>query len=128
MLKRFSTLILVATAAVSGCTSMQEVSEAKGNGVKRSYHQPYDVVWDSAVSAVASTELDVVEQEKQQGRILAKNGMTLDSYGENVAVFVERESDTKTNVEVVSRSVVKSNITATDWTDYILDSMQKELK
>ncbi len=41
--------------------------------------------------------------------------MSFASYGENVAIFVEKVDESQTKVEVVSKRTLATNITAADW-------------
>ena len=54
--------------------------------------------------------------------------MTLGSYGENVAVFVRKKTDNETNVEVVSKKSMATNIFAPDWTEDVFKEIDIALK
>ena len=58
---------------------------------------------------------DRLLENKQEGYILAKRGVTLASYGENVAIFIESVNGvTKTRAEVISKKAMATNIFASD--------------
>lgn len=47
------------------------------------------------IEVVKSSGLDFVSDSKEKGSILAQQGISALSYGENVAVFVEKVNETK---------------------------------
>jgi hypothetical protein len=68
--------------------------------------------------------LNVVSSDKIKGEILAESGIGAFSYGENVAVFVtELDKTPQTKVEIVNKRVLATNITATDWDENLLRSL-----
>ena len=61
--------------------------------------------------------------------MLAQRGVTLMSYGENVAIFVESVNGvTKTRVEVVSKKSMATNIFAPNWSKEILDKLALKMQ
>ena len=68
-------------------------------------------------------------ENKQEGYILAQRGMSLGSYGENVAIFLDKTNDAnKTKVEVVSKKAMSMNILATNWEDKIIEKLNEKIK
>lgn len=66
--------------------------------------------------------------DKGKGEILAQRSMTFFSYGENVAIYVERTGEpSETQVEVISKRALATNITATNWEAIIFDGLDKIL-
>jgi hypothetical protein len=96
----------VAAAVVVGCASVDTVRDAKGQGVKRVFRQPYEVVYAAAVSAAARRKLEIVEQDHAAGRMVLSSGASWSSLGERIAVFVSRTKDRVTSVEIVSKPVL----------------------
>ena len=80
------------------------------------------------VSAVESSKLDLVSAAEDSGLILAQRGMSALSYGENVAIFVDVESENTCKVEVVSKRSLETNVFAPDWSATILNSVTLQLK
>lgn len=125
----FTVSVLISAALlVSACATLADAEAAKGTGPARIYNQPYDVVWDATIKSIKSSHLDLVVQNKQEGKILAQRGMTLLSYGENVAIFVQRTANKKTRVEVENKRALATNITAKNWANYIFDDLDKRLQ
>ncbi|HTF94653.1 MAG TPA: hypothetical protein VL995_00840 [Cellvibrio sp.] len=113
---------------LAGCSTLKDAQDAKGTGVQQTYNKPYDVVWAKTVEVVQESKLELVAKDKEGGSILAQKSMSAFSYGENVAVYVEKKSDSVTVVEVVSKRALATNITARNWSSYIHEELGKKLK
>ena len=72
--------------------------------------------------------LDVIEENKSQGYLLAKKGVSLLSYGENVAIFLKKVDNSTTTVEVISKKVLATTVFAKDWTDEIFMKLNARIK
>jgi hypothetical protein len=114
--------------SAAGCSTLDDARTAKGSGRTREYNAPFDTVWDTAEQAVHDMGLQIPSQNKEEGYILAQKGITAFSYGENVAVFVEKVDDQHTKVEVVSKKAVATNIFAWNWEKPILDRISELLE
>ena len=122
-----SLILLPILLLAGGCTTLADVSNAKGQGKSRVYDTSFDTVWDTVPKAVNELGLRVASKNRQEGCILAAKGMTAFSYGENVAVFVEKVDDERTKVEVVSKKTMGTNIFAWNWEKPILDKLSEML-
>jgi hypothetical protein len=71
----------------------------------------------------------VASDNKAEGTILVDHGASAFSWGERVAIFVERIG-TKGNsrVEVVSKGALGVNITATDWARQIHERLAQRFR
>ena len=118
----FLLVILVSTV---GCSSLDSVRKAKGTGKSRVYDASFATVWDATAQAVRDMGLQIANEKKDEGYILAQKGWSAFSYGENVAAFVDRESDQRTKVEVVSKKVMATNVFAYNWEKPILDRISE---
>lgn len=130
-MKKF--LLLAATllslALTTGCASMADATAARGTGTTRVYDQPFDKVWDALGASVRETDLVIVSEDKATGTLLAKRSMTAFSYGENVAIFVDRVTGkVSTRVEIVNKRVLATNITAPDWDVRLFKALDERLK
>lgn len=113
----FSILALCLLSPV-GCTTIADARNSKGKGLAHTDEGSFDTVWESipkAIKALGEGGPLIVGENKQEGYILAQGKMSFVSYGENVAVFVEKVDETKTKVEVVSKRTLATNIVAADW-------------
>lgn len=120
-------LLVLLLLLVSGCATLADASSARGQGKSRVYDTSFDTVWNTVPEAVNELGLRVASKNRQEGCILATKGMTAFSYGENVAVFVEKVDDERTKVEVVSKKTMGTNIFAWNWEKPILDKLSEML-
>jgi len=121
--------IVVAAFVSSGCSTLADAKAAKGSGTSRIYEQPYDVVWDAVIASIKESKLALVSESKENGTVLAQGAMSAFSYGENVAVFVERvNGNVSTRVEIVNKRTLATNITAADWEARLIRALDDRLK
>jgi len=129
-LKRTIVLLsfIVLAALNSGCSTLADAQASRGKGSSKVYEKPYEVVWNAVIETVHSSGLKLVSANKEEGCILAQDPISAFSWGENVAIFVEDMGvKNRTSVEVVSKRVIVTNITATDWEPLILEALDKRL-
>ena len=120
---------LVVLALATGCSTLAETRDAKGSGLSRVYDAPVETVWKKMLAVVSDADLQLVNDNRAEGYILAKSGVTALSYGEKVATFIEpADGATKTRVEVVSKKVIATNIFAPSWEKELLDKLDEKLK
>ena len=130
MNRRAFLLLAVAAAALvplAACTTIDNVKDARGKGVKRTYKQPYDEVFAAAMQAAARKKLEIVSSARDSGTILLSSGASLGSLGERIAIFVARLSDRSTSVEVVARPVVATVSFPPDWPNLLFGEIEEEL-
>ena len=110
-----------------GCSSLNEARKDKGKGTSRIYKASLDTVWSAVPQAVSDMGLDIAGKSEEDGYVLARKGLSAFSYGEYVAVFVEKVDDERTKVEVVSKKALATNIFAWNWEKPILDRLSEIL-
>lgn len=125
MRKFLSILLLV--IAVTGCTTLADAKRAEGEGLRYVYKTDIDTAWVAVSKALEKYKLSVATENKSEGYFLAQNSMSLLSYGENIAIFVKKKSDTTTEIEIVSKKVVTTNIFASDWSKTIHNELADTL-
>jgi len=113
---------------VGGCASTESVKLAKGEGESRVYQYAYNTVFDAVLAAAKSKELEVVETDKKEGRILLSHGTTWMSWGEHIAVFINSVSDKTTKVEIVSKPVMSTLNFPPDWQSILLNEIAVQLE
>lgn len=121
-----SLLILFFIITSSGCTTLADVKAAKGEGEKATYAASIDDVWNSVVTYINESALDLVTEDKSSGLILAQRGVNLANYGDNVAVFIESLSELKTYVEVVHKKAMETNIFGAFWDKRIIKYLNEQ--
>jgi hypothetical protein len=114
-------------ASLVACTTVDNVKDARGKGVKRTYKQPYDEVFGAAMHAANKKKLAIVSSVRDSGTILLSNGASLGSLGEHIAIFVSRVSERSTSVEVVARPVVGTVSFPPDWPSLLFGEIEEEL-
>jgi hypothetical protein len=118
---------LAGCGALAACASIDSVKDARGKGIKRTYKQPYDEVYDATLAAAAGKKLELVSATRATGTVLLSSGASLGSLGERIAVFVSRLGDRVTSVEVVSRPVVSTLSFPPDWPMLLFGEIEEEL-
>jgi len=119
---------IIILIVVSGCTTLADVKTAKGTGEKGTYAASFDDIWDSVVSYIHASKLDLVSEDKSTGTILAQRGINLANYGDNVAIFIEAISDIRTFVEVVHKKAMQTNILGAWWDKRIIKHLDEKYK
>jgi hypothetical protein len=100
--------------------SFSELDIHVGGGLNQTYRASYDEVWSTVISTIKGTKLHIINKNKESGKIFAKQNASAWSYGENVGFFIRPIESDSSNVEVVSKKVMSSNLFATDWESEIL--------
>lgn len=122
------TILIVAAAWFSGCTTMADAQRARGTGAKVAYQASFDEIWAALPGVVKAAGLEFITANREDRSVLAQRGITAFSYGENVAIFVEKVEETKSSVEVVSKKAMTTNVFAPDWAKPIFEQLDKKFK
>jgi hypothetical protein len=99
----------------------------QGQGPKQMYNAPFDAVWRAAVDAAQIGDLHILNADRQRGYIAAKRGMRVETFGENVGMWVTRVSPTQTQVEVVSRQAGPPKFVIKNWENQIFQTIAANL-
>jgi uncharacterized lipoprotein len=121
-------LLMALTFLMQGCSTLADAKKAEGEGVVRVYQAPFEKTWNAANTALNKLKLEIASENRDKGYILAQRGISFASYGENVAVFVKKKTQSETQVEVVSKKSMATNIFAPDWTESVLNEIGLALK
>jgi hypothetical protein len=121
-------VVSLAAILVSGCASTGTVKEAKGQGESRIYQNAFDAVFDATLAAAKTKELQVVESDKDSGRIILSHGVTWWSWGERIAIFLKAATAETTEVEIVSKPVLSPLNFPPDWQQILLEQIEVELR
>jgi len=119
--------LLALFALFSGCNSIESVKSTRGTGKTVAYAVDFKTAWAALPPAIKAVGLEVAEVNEGGRTITAESGMNLLSYGSRVAIFVEETGPKATRVEVVSKRVIATNITAKDWTEPLFTELGKRL-
>jgi hypothetical protein len=119
---------ILAIGGTTGCATLADAKAAKGTGSTRVYDKPYEAVWNATLEVIHASGLSLVNDDKTRGQILAQNGISAFSYGENVAIFVEEvQGKIQTRAEVVNKRAMSTNVIAADWESRLLSALDKRL-
>lgn len=127
MKRRLALLAVSALLFLPGCASLGDAKQARGEGLARTFDAPFDSVWKAVPQALTSLGLQLAADNRQEGYVLAERGVSAFSWGEKVAVFVDRTGDKRTKVEVVSKRAVSANVFATEWGTEVLQRIDQIL-
>lgn len=122
------TVILLTIVLAVGCASTETVKQAKGEGDRKAFNYPYESVYDATLTVAGKEKLKVVEEDKAKGEIILTHGVTWGSWGERVAVFLYRISESATEVEIISKPVMAPMNFPPDWVTKLFDGIQNELQ
>lgn len=131
MIHRICALIMVVVPLLflcAGCGTVAGAQRARGTGTRRTYEAPPDKVWNAIPAALTQLGLSVASNNRADGCILATGGVSGWSWGEKIAVFVYEISPSRTQVEVVSKRALATNVTARNWEDPVLNKIEDVLR
>lgn len=124
----FIVLFISILVAISGCSSLSEITKLEGEGKKNIYQKNIDVIWPIVILSINDLGIPIIETNKESGYVLAKRGVSVGSYGENIAIFVKKQNDSVTSVEIISKRRLATTVFATDWTDSFFMMLENRLK
>ena len=131
MIRRAWTLILVLISVLSlctGCGTFAGAQNARGTGARRVYDAPADKVWNAIPIALTQLGLSIPSISRRDACVLAERSASGWTWGEKVAVFLVEVSSSRTEVEVVSKRALATNVTAQNWESPILDRIEDILR
>ncbi|MCG9889758.1 MAG: hypothetical protein MH252_01630 [Thermosynechococcaceae cyanobacterium MS004] len=73
----------------------------------------YELVFNGLLKVVPASGLTIKSQDKLIGRITASTGMSLFSWGENLAIIVEKIDENSTIISIESALKLGTNIAGT---------------
>ena len=80
---------------------------------KQAFPFPYDRVFDGLVKVMGPSGFEVKTQDRMIGRITASSGMSAFSWGEDLAIQVQRREELSTEISIQSNLKLGANLTAT---------------
>jgi len=112
-------LMCLVSTLLQACSTLGDARRAEGDGVKRTYPGSAAATWDAILQALPDLNLAVASDSRATGYVLAQRGPTAFSMGENVAIFVRKKTETSSEVEVVSKKALTTNVFVPDWSEDI---------
>ncbi len=120
----FSSLVAL---SLLGCSSPQSVATLQGQGHRKVYSAPFDAVWRAAVDAAQQGDLEILNADRPNGYIAARRGIRMETFGENVGVWIKRVAPDQTEVAVVSRQAGPPVLWLKNWENEILRAISANL-
>lgn len=118
-----------AAAASGGCATVGDARSERGTGVIVSYAAPFEQVWPLIAATLRELDLQIAADNMAEGYVLAESSASAFSWGERVAVFVDRiGTQGNTRVEVVSKRAIGINFTASDWAPKIHERLGQRFR
>ena len=119
-MKSIMLLGCVLALLAAGCSSPKTVANLEGKGTKQAFNYSYDAVWRAAVDAAQQGELQVINADRERGYISARRGVQVETFGENVGIWVRSLGPAQTQVEVASRQAGPPVMWLKNWENEIL--------
>src|SRR5688572_11901814 len=119
-MKSIMLLGCVLALLAAGCSSPKTVANLEGRGTKQAFAYSYDTVWRAAVDAAQQGELQVMNADRERGYISARRGVQVETFGENVGIWVRSLGPAQTQVEVASRQAGPPVMWLKNWENEIL--------
>src|SRR4051794_24154342 len=94
---------LMMIALLAGCSTSQQVAQMEGQGQRKVFAATYAQAWRAAVDAAQIQGLEVRSSDPAPGYFSAGGQIQLNTFGENVGIWVKEISPGQTQVEVLSR-------------------------
>ena len=128
-MKKIIPLFLVFIFLIQGCSTLADARNAKGQGTSKIYNASFEKSWATVLEILKEIELPMAGENKEQGYILAQNGISIGSSGENVAIFLEKTNEAqKTKIEIVSKKAMATQVFATNWEPKIIEKLDEKIK
>jgi hypothetical protein len=115
--------ILFALIMLTGCSSPESVRKMEGKGTFAYFEAPFKTVFPIAVQACNTGDLRTRYVKPDEGFIFANSLARMESWGENVAIWVREKETNRTEVEVVSRHSGPRLFFHINWDDTILTNI-----
>jgi hypothetical protein len=96
-------------------------------GTKETFGAPFDAVWRAAVDAAQQGDLEILNADRARGYISARRGVHVQTFGENVGVWVTSLGPSRTQVEVASRQAGPPVMWIKNWENEILRAVAANL-
>src|SRR6266496_1515310 len=95
-LQLISTALLFGILGLTGCTSLNTAAKSQNRGERVVYNASFNEVWTAVPQVITNVGLQYVSVNVDKHMFLARGGITGFSWGENVAIYVEKIEDGKT--------------------------------
>lgn len=114
-LTRNLSMVLAVAFSMAGCATLNDVMRVKseGGGTSQTYAVAPDQAWDIARTVFRWEGTDAIEEHRVEGYMLTSSGTNGLSYGTVMGAWIERRADQQTNVTVVTKRRVQTDLFTT---------------
>ena len=113
--------------ALAGCATKKQVAQMEGQGRRQVFAANYAQTWRAAVDAAQTQGLQVRSSDPATGYISAGCKIQLNTFGENVGIWVKAVATCHTQVEVLSRQAGPPVLWLKSWEKRILSAVAANL-
>jgi hypothetical protein len=114
-MKPIALTVLALGILAAGCSSPTTVANLQGQGTRHIYNAPYPAVWRATVDAAQSGDLNILQADPRSGFLSLRRGPRVETFGENVAIYVREAGPAQTEVEVISRQAGPPKFWMRNW-------------
>lgn len=101
---------LILLILFSSCATMTDVLKNKDEGTAKIYELDKETAWDIAVTVLRWEGCETIEQHKTSNYMLTTVGANFVSDGTLVGVWVDPVGDDKSNITVVTKRKIQTNL------------------
>ncbi|TCV20954.1 hypothetical protein EDB71_1229 [Vibrio crassostreae] len=121
-------LFLLFISIASGCSTVKDARNSLTSVEGRVYKASLDELWDSTISIIDRSDLQLIYENKLQGDLLGQRPINAFSWGENVFINVISVTPSTSCIKVSSKKSVYFNVTAKNWKEYIYDKLDENFE
>jgi hypothetical protein len=107
---RYYIVLLLFLSLLIGCATMTDVLKDKENGTAKIYNIEKDMAWEIAMTVLRWEGCETIEEHKLSNYMLTTVGQNFVSEGSLVGVWIEPITEKETNVTVVTKRKVQTNL------------------
>lgn len=103
-------MIFLMFLALTGCQTLGDVVKAKQEGTSKVYPVTADQAWTITMAVFRWEGADAIEEHRAEGYMLTSTSPGLATYGTVMGAWIDPITSTKTQVTVVTKRRVITNI------------------
>jgi len=104
---------LLMVAILASCQTMSDVVRAKNEGAAKLYPVSGDQAWKIAMTVFRWEGADAIEEHRDEGYMVTSSSPGLATYGTLMGAWIEPITETQTQVTVVTKRRVVTNLITT---------------
>lgn len=116
------------TNKVSGWVKSDNKDNKEAAGASRTYPYDYESVYNATIAVAKKNNLNVIENDKENGRLILSHGISIWSLGENITVAAKPIPSNSTVLEITSKPKMYVLNAPTDWEEILFDQIDVELR